>query len=271
MRPAQAPPRCSTGLVSTDGLCVVARQDRKRRLFRLTLLLAAFPRSYSLPPWSLMAGLLLGCTALPGGLTGLPARKGSLGVQPNAEQQQPHSHHQLRSGAASCFVVAAAEGLATTPLAEFTYGGGAVSTSMAVGTKPPRTHTRRLVVPAYALAGTRTRRRRGGGLGGGDDDEAGGGGGDDGGFWGGDGGSGGGGGDFWGAGDDEASGDGNLAVRLQDLLLLWSLFSGLAFCQTVWYVSPKPKAISVPPAFAALSYSGIKASLLQLRPQQVAC
>lgn len=219
-----------------------------------------------------MAGLILGCTALPGGLACLPARKGSLGLQPGSEQQQPHSHHQLRSGAASCFVAAAAEGLAATPVVAELICGGAVSTSMAVGTKPPRTHTRRLVVPAYALAGTRTRRRRGGGLGGGDDDEAGGGGGDDGGFWGGDGGSsGGGGGDFWGAGDDEASGDGSLAARLQDLLLLWSLFSGLAFCQTVWYVSPKPKAVAVPPAFAALSYSSIKASLLQLRPQPVAC
>lgn len=220
-----------------------------------------------------MAGLLSGCVALPGGLVCLPARsgKGSLGVQPGSEQQQPHLH-QLRSGAASCFAMAAAEGLVATPVVAELACGGAGSTTMAVGTKPPRTHTRRLVVPAYALAGTRTRRRRGGGLGGGDDEEAGGGGGDDGGFWGGDGGSNGGrGGDFWGAGDDEASGDGNLAVRLQTLLLLWSLFSGMAFCQTVWYVSPKPKAMAVPPAFAALSYSGIKASLLQQRLQPVAC
>ncbi|KAL4427890.1 hypothetical protein ABPG75_001979 [Micractinium tetrahymenae] len=216
-----------------------------------------------------MAGLLIGCAALPGGLACLPARSGKLGLQPGTEQQQPHLH-QLRSGAASCFVLAAAEGLAATPVVAELACGGAGSTSMAVGTRPPRTHTRRLVVPAYALAGTRTRRRRGGSLGSGDDEEAGGGGGDDGGFWGGDSGSGGG-GDFWGAGDEEAGGDGSLAVRLQDLLLLWSLFSGLAFCQTIWYVAPKPKAVAMPPAFAALSYTGIKASLLQLRPQPVAC
>lgn len=225
-----------------------------------------------------MAGLLLGSLALNGGLVALPARHGK-GLQHGCShehpQQQQHQQQHLRSSATSCFVLVAAcsEGLAAPVVAELSCGG-AGATTCSVGTKPPRVANRRLTVPAYALAGARTRRRRGSsGLGGGgDDDESGGG--DDGSsnFWGGDGGSGGGDeGDIWGSGggDEGDSEGGSLAARLQDLLLLWSVFCGLAFAQAVAYVSPKPKA-SVPPAFAALSYSGIKATLLQRSPQPVA-
>lgn len=197
-----------------------------------------------------MAGLLLGgCVALrQGGLTGLPSSlKGAVA-------------HEHLERTASCFVVAAAcDGLATVaelaPCSSAT-GGGALGTVLAVS-NPPRTynHTRRITVPTYCLAGTQTRRRGRRGSGG-DDEELFGGGGDDG--WGGDGG-------FWDGGDsgDEDGGDGSLAARLQDLLLLWSFFCALAFCQTLYHVSPKPKAGLVGPAFAALSYSGIKRHLLQ--------
>lgn len=212
-----------------------------------------------------MAGLLLGCAANPIGLGLLPARKTGLGLQQHGGLEQPQQHLHS-STAASCFAVAAAcsDGLtAAAVVAEL----GSLSCSSVL---PPRVanHTRRLVVPAagpYQLASTRTRQRRGRsgpGGGGGDDDD----------IWGGDGGSGGG-NDFWGGGDgsgDEGDDSGSMAARLQDLLLLWSLFCGLAFCQAVVYVSPKPKAVA--PAFAALSFSGIKASLLQRRsPAQAAC
>lgn len=162
---------------------------------------------------------------------------------------EPDAHLQK---AASAFAVAATcDGLAMTPVAEL----AAAAVTMAVAPPPSLTHTRRIIVPTHCLSGgTRIRRRRGRVLGGsGGDDEMFGGGGDDG--WGG-------GGD-WGGRDDSEEEGGDMAAGLQDLLLLWGVFCALAFGQTVWHVSPKPKlGVVAPPAFAALSYSGLKARLL---------
>lgn len=184
-----------------------------------------------------MAGLLLGgCVAL---------RQGSLLGLPIAHQGPE------RSLASALFVAAACDGLTA---AELTVAACSAGVLAAVAPPPPRTnHTRRLTVPTYCLAGTRTKRRRGRRGLGGDDDELGDGGGD-GGFGGGD--------DWWNSGGgDEGDGGDVWAARLQDLLLLWCVFCALAFWQTVYHVSPKPKALP-PPTFAALSYSGIKARLL---------
>lgn len=169
-----------------------------------------------------MAGLLLG-VALPGGLGGLPLptlKKGLL-----QHEQQP-----LGGRTASAFVVAAAcDGLAP-PTELVAAAGGAAATRAAVS-NPPRVsnHTRRLTVPTYCLGTrTRTRRRSRRALGGDDEFD----GGDGGNFWGGGGDDGGSGGDpWWGAdgGDEEEAG--GLAARLQDMLLLWSVFCALAFCQ----------------------------------------
>jgi hypothetical protein len=204
-----------------------------------------------------MAALLLGCVALGrSGLGGtpLPSTAGKRGL---AGQQQEHLH------AASALMVAAVssacDGLA--PVAEVA-AGGAGGTTMVVYTGPPRTNVR-LVVPSYCLSGGTRTRRRGTRRGSSDDDELGGGGGGSDGFWGGDDGSGGG-GDFWssGGGGEPGEGGSSLAPGLQDLLLAWGIFCTLAFGQTVYHVTPKPKgAAVVPPAFAALSYSGIKAQL----------
>jgi hypothetical protein len=182
-----------------------------------------------------------------GSLLGLPAAlKGHL---------SPEHEPLQRSLASAFFVAAACDGL--SPAAELTVAACSAGVLAAVAPPPPRTynHTRRLTVPTYCLAGTRTKRRRGRRGFGGDDDELGDGGGDGGGFGGGD--------DWWnqGGGDEGEDADGSLAARLQDLLLLWTVFCALAFCQTVYHVSPKPKTLP-PPAFAALSYSGIKARLL---------
>ena len=150
----------------------------------------------------------------PAGLSA--ARKGGSSLQHERE-------HPLGRGA-SLAVVAACDGAAELVAAS---AGGAGNVQAAVS-NPPRVsnHTRRLTVPTYCLSTTtrpRTRRRSRRALGG--DDE----------FDGGDGGDGGWGGDdgWWRGGDDdgEDEGAGGPAARLQDLLLLWSLFCGLAFCQ----------------------------------------
>jgi hypothetical protein len=178
------------------------------------------------------------------------------GLQP--EQQHLRApgggHGALLAVVVACDATAAAAALATAT---------AVTASVCL---PPRTssHTRRIIVPTYCLSGTHTRRSRSRRLGGGDEEA---GGGDDGGGWfggnNGDDGSGG----WFGDNSEEEGGQGSGAARLQDLLVLWSLWCGLAFCQVLWHVSPKPKAA---PAFAALSYSGLKAQLLRSAPAAVA-
>lgn len=203
-----------------------------------------------------MAGLLLGCMALPSGL-GMP-------LPPGAGKKALLQHEQHSLGrSATALVVAAACDTMGPELGVAAAAAGAATVTAAVS-NPPRTynHTRRITVPTYCLAGTRTRprTRRRGLAGGGDDDEFGGG--DDGGSWfgGGDGGEGP--WDPWGTGGDGEEG-GALPARLQDLLLLWSLFCGLAFCQTLAHVTPKRQGAA--PAFACLSvYSGVKARLASL-------
>lgn len=166
-----------------------------------------------------MAGLLALSVALsgPAGLTaGLPRRTGAL---------QPEREPLGRTAATSLAVVAACDG-ALAPAAELVAAVASGGVQAAVS-NPPRVsnHTRRITVPTYCLSTTtrpRTRRRSRRALGG--DDEFDGGDGGDGG-WGGD--------DGWWRGDDDGDEEGpnGPAARLHDLLMLWSLFCGLAFCQ----------------------------------------
>lgn len=106
---------------------------------------------------------------------------------------------------------------------------------------PPRTYTRnanltrRLTIPETCLAAAKTRRRRHGGSGGDEEVPSG----DDGGSF-----VGGGGGDdddfssWWWGGEDGDEGRGRQPSGFtQDLVLLWTLFSGLCFLQTLQHVA----------------------------------
>lgn len=198
-------------------------------------------------PLQAMAGLLGASLALRSAHTLLPAPS----LLQLDQQQHPRpagsGRAALLAAVVACDGAAAAAALATAP---------AVTASV---TLPPRTssHTRRIIVPSYCLSGTRTRRSRSRRLGGGDEEA---GGGDDGFGGGGDDGSGGWDGGSWFSDDEGSSNEGSGSTRLQDLLLLWSLWCGLAFCHVLWHVSPKPKPA---PAFAALSFSGLKAQLMR--------
>lgn len=165
---------------------------------------------------------------------------------------------QLRS-ASSLFVAASAVGdIPTLPKTALVVVDSATSTEMVCS--PPRTqtptyvanYTRRLNVPATALAARKTRKRRtGGGDGGGDD---GWGGNDDGGSFGG-----GNGDDGFGSGGEDGPFEGDSLGRLtQDIMLLWTVFCGWSLYNVAQHVT-RPKS----PTLSAVVYSTLKAQLLR--------